>query len=87
MRQAVIHVELMGSGPLHGGHSNDGTPGTTSHNLDAKTVGFRIVVHLLLAHDRAHEQAQLAQSTSLDAPFERQSSYVACYTGMGKGGG
>ena len=86
MRQAVIHVELMGSGPLHGGHSNDGTPGTTSHNLDAKTVGFRIVVLFLLAHDPAHEHAHLAQSTSLDAPFERQSSYVACYTGMGKGG-
>ena len=64
-----------------------GTHGTTSHNLDAKTVGFRIVVLFLLAHDPAHEQAHLAQSTSLDAPFERQSSYVACYTGMGKGGG
>ena len=87
MRQAVIHVELMGSGPLHGGHSNDGTPGTTSHNLGAKTVGFRIVVCLSLAHDPAHEQAHLAQSTSVATPFEGQSSYVACYTGMGKGGG
>ena len=51
-----------------------GALGTTSHNLDAKTVGFRIAVLFLLAHDPAHEHAHLAQSTSLDAPFERQSS-------------
>ena len=70
MRQAGIHVELMGSGPLHGGHSNDGTPGTTSHNLEAKTGGFRIAVLFLLAHDPAHEHAHLAQSTSVDTPFE-----------------
>jgi hypothetical protein len=86
MRQAVIHVGLMRSGPLYGGRSNDGMLGTTSHNLGTKTVSFRIVVRLLLAHDPAHEHAHLVQSTSVNTPFEGQSSNVACYTGMGKGG-
>ena len=70
MRQAVIHVGLMRSGPLYGGRSNDGMLGTTSHNLGTKTVSFRIVMPLSLAHDPAHEHAQFAQSTSVGAPFE-----------------
>ena len=44
-------------------------------------------VYYPLGRYPAHEQAHLVQSTSVDTPFEGQSSYVACYTGMGKGGG